>query len=81
MDKTVFRAVELEEISIDDKINEIIDYLNREGEVTFNLLFADSYSKYVLIITFLALLELVKMKKVSILQHKLFGSIRIVRRG
>jgi segregation and condensation protein A len=80
VDKSAFRTVELEEISIDDKINEIIDYLNTRGEITFNHLFSDNYSKYILIITFLALLELVKMKKVCILQHKLFGSIRIVRR-
>ncbi|KPJ87008.1 MAG: hypothetical protein AMS17_09875 [Spirochaetes bacterium DG_61] len=80
VDKTVFKTVELEDISIDDKINEIIDYLNKEGAITFNLLFSKNFSKYVLIITFLALLELVKMKKVYILQHKLFGSIRIVRR-
>jgi len=79
-DKTVFKTVELEEISIDDKIDEILDYLNKNGTITFHLLFPTSYSKYMLIVTFLALLELVKMKKVYIYQHKLFGSIRITRR-
>ncbi len=80
VDKTVFKTVELEEISIDDKINEILDYLNKNGTITFHLLFPTNYSKYKLIVTFLALLELVKMKKVYIYQHKLFGSIRITRR-
>jgi len=81
VDESVLKTVEMEEISIDDKIDEILDYLIKNQNVTFHLLFPSNCSKYVLIITFLALLELVKMKKIYILQHKLFGSIKIIRRG
>ncbi|MBA7686461.1 Segregation and condensation protein A [subsurface metagenome] len=80
VDESVLKTVEMEEISIDDKIDEILDYLIKNQTVTFHLLFPSNCSKYVLIITFLALLELVKMKKIYILQHKLFGSIKITRR-
>lgn len=80
VDESVLKTVEMEEISIDDKIDEILDYLIKNQTVTFHLLFPSNCSKYVLIITFLALLELVKMKKIYILQHKLFGSIKIIRR-
>ena len=80
VDESVLKTVEMEEISIDDKINEILDYLIKNQTVTFHLLFPSNCSKYVLIITFLALLELVKMKKIYILQHKLFGSIKIIQR-
>jgi len=80
VDKTVFRSAEMEEISIEDKIDEILNYLISSNQLMFDALFPSTFSKYELIITFLALLELVKMKKIFILQHKLFGGIKIMRR-
>ena len=80
VDKSFFKVIELEEISIDDKINEIMDYLSDNTTLPFSLLFSPDSSKNVLIITFLALLELVKMKKIYILQHKLFGTIKLTKR-
>jgi segregation and condensation protein A len=80
VDKSVFKTIEMEEISIDDKINEIMDYLSDNNTLQFNLLFSPNSSKNILIITFLALLELVKMRKIYILQHKLFGTIKIIKR-
>lgn len=80
MDKTIFRTLEIEEISIDQKIEEILNFVTKNDTLEFNNLFPAQCSKYVLIITFLALLELVKMKKVFILQHKLFGTMKITKR-
>jgi segregation and condensation protein A len=80
MDKTIFRTLEIEEISIDEKIEEILNFVTNNDTLEFNNLFPAQCSKYVLIITFLALLELVKMKKVFILQHKLFGTMKITKR-
>jgi segregation and condensation protein A len=80
VDKSVFRSVEMEEISIEDKIDEILNQLIGQSQLMFDALFPSTFSKYELIITFLALLELVKMNKIYILQHKLFGSIKIIRR-
>jgi segregation and condensation protein A len=80
MDKTIFKTLEIEEISIDDKIDEILNFVTNNETLEFNNLFPAHCSKYVLIITFLALLELVKMKKVFILQHKLFGTMKITKR-
>jgi segregation and condensation protein A len=80
VDKTVFRSIEMEEVSIDDKINEILDFLKTNKTLDFYSLFPERNSKYLFIVTFLSLLELVKMKKIFILQHKLFGTIKILRR-
>jgi len=80
VDRRVFKSIELEEISIEDKIDEIINLLIENQSIMFGSLFSSHYSKYELIISFLALLELVKMKKIYILQHKLFGSIKLMRR-
>ncbi|MBN2322639.1 MAG: segregation/condensation protein A [Spirochaetes bacterium] len=80
VDRSVFHSIELENISIDDKIDEILNYLINEAELLFQSLFPPDVTRYELIITFLALLELVKMGKIYILQHKLFGSIKILKR-
>lgn len=80
VDTSVFRSVEMERISIEEKIDEIVNLLIERESILFASLFPRSFSKYELIITFLALLELVKMKKIFILQHRMFGSIKLVRR-
>ena len=80
VDRGIFKNLELENISIDEKIDEILNYLINEAELLFQALFPPSVTRYELIITFLALLELVKMGKIYILQHKLFGSIKIMKR-
>jgi segregation and condensation protein A len=81
VDRSVFKSVEMEEISIEDKIDGILDQLIGSSQLMFDALFPSTFTKYELIITFLALLELVKMKKIYILQHKLFGGIKITRRA
>jgi len=80
VDKSVFKSIEMEEISIEDKIDEIENQLIAHDSLLFTALFSSRSSKYELIITFLALLELVKMKKIYILQHRLFGNIKLIRR-
>ncbi len=80
IDTSIFKALEIEKISIDDKIEEITDYLLKNEEIMFSSLFSGNSTKYELIITFLALLELVKMKRIIILQHRLFGDIKIIKR-
>lgn len=80
IDRSIFKAIEGENITIDEKIDEIMTILASNKVIMLDELFPENCSKYVLIISFLALLELVKMKKVYILQHKLFGNIKIIRR-
>lgn len=80
VDTEAFRTLEHENISIDDKIDDIMNFLISNTELMFQTLFPPNVTRYELIITFLALLELVKMGKIYILQHKLFGSIKILKR-
>ncbi|UCB44989.1 MAG: segregation/condensation protein A [Spirochaetota bacterium] len=80
VDTSTFQSLEMENISIDDKIDEILNYFINNAELWFHTLFRSDVTRYELIITFLALLELVKMGKIYILQHKLFGNIKITKR-
>jgi segregation and condensation protein A len=70
--------VVLEPISVEDKIEEILILLERENRsVAFHRLFPEQVSKRVVIVTLLAILELVKMKRIRIFQLTPFETIRV----
>lgn len=66
-----------DEISVKDKITQIIDILETKKSITFLELFSDIPDKNEIIVTFLALLEMVKLTLVRIVQHVQTGVIRI----
>ena len=78
----VFRSheVNLEKVSVKEKMDAILERLKREGHVTLHSLFDADSGKGQVVATFLALLELVKMKMVKAFQGENFGPIRIVSR-
>jgi segregation and condensation protein A len=66
-----------EGMSIRDKIPRIVDILEEKGSATFEELFNAPITKSEIIVTFLAILEMVKLKLVSVIQHVESGIIRI----
>jgi len=73
-----FHEVILDRISVEGKVQEILSLLQKEKRsVAFHLLFPEQASRRVIIITFLAILELVKMKLIRIFQLAPFETIRI----
>jgi segregation and condensation protein A len=74
-----FREIDREEVTVVQKINEILDLLEQRGDILFQQIFENSSSKVAVIVTFLAMLELAKMKTVQIRQSNIFGQIRIYR--
>ena len=70
--------IEREKITIAMKIEEIMEEVtNFPKGLSFIDLFKESVSKIEVIVTFLALLELIRLKKVKIRQSKTFGRIKI----
>jgi len=68
----------LEHLSVEDKIQEILTLLERENRsMVFHRLFPEQASRRVIIITLLAVLELVKMKRIRIFQLSPFETIRV----
>ncbi|MBW1616316.1 MAG: segregation/condensation protein A [Deltaproteobacteria bacterium] len=65
-------------ISIKDKINEIVEILETKKTETFLGLFEKSITKMELITTFLAILEMKKLKIIDLIQTKQEGVIRII---
>ena len=66
-----------DEISVKDKITQIADILETAGSITFLELFSDSTDRRDVIITFLALLEMVKLTLIRVVQNIKTGIIRI----
>ncbi len=67
-------------VTVGMKIDEILNILEEKEEIDFSDLFKDEIKVSEIVVTFLAILELVKIRKISIKQHRLFGDIRIFRK-
>lgn len=67
-----------ETLTVADKINYIMEALEGEDGIRFENLFEQNFTKIALIITFLALLELIRLGLVKAYQEKVFGSIWII---
>ena len=73
-----FHQVIMEHLSVEDKIQEILTLLGKENRsMAFHRLFPEQASRRVVVITLLAILELVKMKRIRIFQLAPFETIRI----
>jgi segregation and condensation protein A len=70
-------AVTADGISVKDRINQLVDLLEEKGSVTFEELFPKEAVRGDIIVTFLALLEMVKIELVRVVQHAQSGIIRI----
>jgi segregation and condensation protein A len=64
-------------ISVKERISEIVDILEKKESLTFYELFSKDAGKGDIIVTFLALLEMVKLNLIKIIQHLESGILRI----
>lgn len=69
------RTVERETLSIEDRMDDILDHLKRQKNLFFSALFQEDLSRPFLIITFLALLELIRQNRVVFEQTDTLGEI------
>ena len=71
--------VEHEGKSVEERMEELLDMLREGQSLEFLELFASEESKPAMILTFLALLELIRLKRIKVYQRGLFGPIRVFR--
>ena len=74
-------VVNFPRVTIREKISSILDLLRKGGGQSFDTLFAGERSRLEIVVTFLALLELVKRHMVGASQQSLFGKIQLVPEG
>ena len=68
-----------EEETIEQRITWILDVLVKKESATFMELFADAPRKLVAILTFMAILELVRIRRISVRQSLPFSELRVYR--
>jgi segregation and condensation protein A len=71
--------VEADGKSVEARMEEILALLREGQSVDFLDLFASERTKADMIVTFLALLELIRLKTVKVYQRGIFGAIRVFR--
>ncbi|MBW2568963.1 MAG: segregation/condensation protein A [Deltaproteobacteria bacterium] len=64
-------------ISVKDRIAELVEIFEKKESITFNELFSSDTGKSDIILTFLAILEMVKLRLIRIVQHVQTGIIRL----
>lgn len=71
--------IETEGPSVEDRMEELLAMIGEGESLEFLELFASLETKVEMITTFLALLELVRLKRVRVYQRGMFGAIRVFR--
>lgn len=64
-------------ITVRDRIVQIVDIFETKGSVTFNELFSKNADKSEVVVTFLAILEMVRLSLIRVAQHTQTGIIRL----
>jgi segregation and condensation protein A len=79
LDGEAVNEIELEAFTIEEKIEAILSSLSKSGQARFRDLFAGASSRIEVIVTFIAMLELMKRLVVKVRQESAFGDIWIYR--
>jgi len=74
-----FREIIEEKFTVSDKIEEILYTLRDRSEMIFSELFANASSRAEVVVTFLALLELIRLKRLKVIQTEAFGEIHVMK--
>jgi segregation and condensation protein A len=75
--KDIVHEVVLEKVTVREKMTLLLDKLRSESRVIFESLFAEVKTRLEIIVTFLAMLELVKVRAIRIFQDEPGGEIAI----
>lgn len=78
--RSKFGEIEKEEISLEEHIVFLEDYARAHRTFSFRRILENGKGKTYVIVTFLGILEMMKMGKLSIVQEKIFDDIRITYR-
>jgi segregation and condensation protein A len=72
-----FHEVDVERLSVTDRVNAIMGLLADQESLAFTDLFPRHPERHEVVVTFLAMLELVKLRMVRLMQNRRFGMIRL----
>jgi segregation and condensation protein A len=73
------REIFEENFTVSEKIDLIVKMIAPGVPLKFSELFANAASRTEVVVTFLALLELIRLKQIRVTQHQEFGEIELAR--
>lgn len=73
-----FMGVAVDKITVRDKIVSILQQLKEVPQLVFQSLFDPLVTKYEIVVAFLAVLELIRLRAIRVFQVQPYGEIRIV---
>ncbi len=77
LDKTEPMEIDVEKMSLTERINEIMIKLTEKKRLTFTELLGEQSNRKMLLYTFLAIVELMKLRMIRVYQASPFGVIRV----
>lgn len=77
--KELFYEVIKDEFTVEQKVHEILHLLLVKPSISISELFSQAKNKIEIVVTFLSILELIRLKEAVICQKELFGEIEVVR--
>lgn len=75
-----FSDIPREEISIEDKMDEVKTYVSSHKKCSLKKILKNAESRMEVIVTFLSILELIKVGAITVLQEKTFDDICIINK-
>jgi len=77
--REMFQEIIKDEFTVEQKVHDLLHMLVRTPVMSLFSLFKNSKNKIEIIATFLAVLELIRLKEIIVVQNKNFSDIEIVR--
>jgi len=81
LSKETFQEIIYDEFTIEEKIEELLQLLVNNSVIYFRDLLIQAKTKMEVVVIFLAILELIRLKKIVCRQKELFGEIEITLRS
>ncbi|MBU2044903.1 MAG: segregation/condensation protein A [Candidatus Omnitrophica bacterium] len=78
--KDIFFEVVKDEFTVEEKIHDLLHLLLVKEKVSLSELFSSAKNKLEIVVIFLSILELIKLKEIVAVQEELFSQILITRR-
>lgn len=77
--KDVFQEIVKDEFTVEQKVHDILHILVEKPAIFISELFGKARNKLEIIATFLAVLELIRLKEILVVQKECFGDIEVIR--
>ena len=79
MPKKFFHDIVRLNVTLEEQIDYVLDFFSRRSEATFYELVKDMTEKIRVVVTFIALLELIRSQRIVVRQAEPFGDVSIMR--